>query len=147
MVINFAFILILPSTFRWKRNSFSVKFPRNLWVERTPVYPPGIKSGRCNYSAGGDWEWEPWPFIFLFMTCHGNTKTKTSKVFLAEFLLLRALWKVLPLSQQISSTWGFLLVFLIENSLLHPWTTIFSLWKQSFPLCIVPLTTCRNCLL
>lgn len=55
--------------------------------------------------------------MFLFMICNENTKTKTHKVFLTGFLLLRAVWKVLQLSQQTSSTW--VLLEVEENSSLH----------------------------
>lgn len=141
MVINFAFILILPSTLRWRRNSFSVKFPRNWWIERTPVHPPGIKSGRCNYSADGDWEWKSWPFIFHFVTCNENTKTKTGKVFLTGFLLLRAVWKVLPLSQQISSTRGFLKWRKIHCNIFGPLYFHCGNSPSLFVYCLLPVGT------
>lgn len=141
---NCTFILILPSTFRWRRNSFPVKSPRDWSIRWTPVHPPGNKSGRCNHFADSDSKWESWPFSLLLWYVMRTQRLRdcgSCKILLPRFLFLTAVWKVLPLSHSIFLVHGFFEGK--ENSLLHPWTTVHSLWKLSFPLLTVELSPVR----
>lgn len=100
-MINCIFILILPSTFGWRSNSFPVNSPRDWSIGWTPVHPPGIKSGRCNYFADGDSEWQSWPFSLLLWYVMRTTRLRdcgSCRILLPTFLFLTAVWKVLPLS-------------------------------------------------